>query len=91
MQDAFTTDGLRQEMSTHRYWLQYLIYTVAVHQYLSQALPDYSYEKHFGGVYYVFLRGVDGEQTNGHTNGIYYDLPPLELINDLSNILGDFT
>ncbi len=90
-QEDFDPAGLRQEISTHRYWLQYLIYTVAVHQYLSNALPNYSYEKHFGGVYYVFLRGVDGRETNGHTNGIFYDLPPPQLINDLSRILGAFT
>lgn len=89
-QDDFGADGICEEMSTHRYWLQYMVYTVAVHQYLSNALPGYSYEKHFGGVYYVFLRGVDGQATNGQPNGIYYDLPPLELIQNLSSILGDF-
>lgn len=90
-QADFDQSGLLEEMSTHHYWLQYLIYTVAVHQYLSRTLPGYSYAKHFGGIYYVFLRGVDGQEQNGHTNGIYYDLPPLDLINDLSAILGDFT
>ena len=89
-QADFTLDGLYEEMSAHRYWLQYLIYTVAIHQYLTNALPGYSYHDHFGGIYYVFLRGVDGRQLNGYTNGIFYDLPPLDLINDLSAILGDF-
>jgi len=90
-QSDFDQAGIRKEMSTHRYWLQYLIYTVAVHQYLSHGIPNYHYDEHFGGVYYVFLRGVDGRQQDGHPNGIYYNRPPLALIENLSTILGDFT
>jgi exodeoxyribonuclease V beta subunit len=89
-QADFDRDGMLNEMSTHRYWLQYLIYSVAVHQYLTHALPDYDYEKHFGGVYYIFLRGVDGLHQANQTNGVYCDRPPLALLNQLSAILGDF-
>jgi exodeoxyribonuclease V beta subunit len=87
----FCPVGLIDEMSRHRYWLQYLIYTVAVHQYLATAMPGYNYTDHFGGVYYIFLRGVDGQMLNGQPNGIYHDRPPLQLIEELSSILGDFT
>lgn len=89
-QTDFTQDGMQEEISDHGYWLQYLLYTVAVHQYLASTLPGYHYEQHYGGVYYVFLRGVDGQRTQGHTHGIYYDRPPLELIKKLASILGDF-
>ncbi len=85
-QDDFNAEGLRSEMASHGYWLQYLIYCVAVHQHLVKALPGYDYEKNFGGVYYVFLRGVNGEG-----DGVYADRPPLDLIRELSGILGDFT
>lgn len=87
----FYQAGLKDEISLHRYWLQYLIYTVAVHQYLSKAMPGYKYEDHFGGIYYVFLRGVDGSVEDGYTNGIYYDLPPLQLIENMSEVIGDFS
>lgn len=91
-QKDFDKKGLEEEISFHRYWLQYLIYSVAVHQYLSKALPRYEYNKHFGGVYYMFLRGVDGKKDpDGHINGIYEDRPPEDLVKELSEILGDFS
>ena len=91
-QGDFSQDGLKDEVARHIYWLQYLIYTVAVHQFLSKSLTSYKYEKHFGGIYYVFLRGVDGKQdAQGHANGIYMDRPELDLVEKLSGILGDFS
>ena len=44
-------------------------------------LADYSYEKHFGGVYYVFLRGVDPDM--GPDYGVYRDRPSEELVKKL--------
>jgi len=52
--------GIDQAMNEHAYHLQYLLYSVALHRYLQQRLPDYQYEQHFGGVYYLFVRGVRG-------------------------------
>ena len=46
-------------MAEHRYDLQYQLYTLALHRYLRHRLPDYDYRRHFGGVIYLFLRGVD--------------------------------
>ena len=85
-QEDLNTKGVQEEMSLHGYWLQYLVYCVAVHQYLKAALPDYDYDTHFGGVYYLFLRGI-----NGTDDGIYADRPPKALIEELSSLLGDFT
>ena len=81
----FDAAGVREEMSGHGYWLQFLIYTVAVHQHLKATLPGYDYDRHFGGVYYLFLRGVDGRG-----GGVYADRPPLALIEEFSDILGAF-
>lgn len=33
----------------------------ALHRYLRHRIADYDYERHFGGVIYLFLRGVDKE------------------------------
>lgn len=85
--EDFDADGLRAEIATHAYFLQYLIYTVALHQYLAGSGADYNYDKHFGGVFYVFLRATQP----GKTNGIYFDRPPLPLITDLSSVLGVFS
>ncbi len=46
----------------HRYDLQYQLYTLALHRYLRHRMADYGYEPHFGGVIYLFLRGVDGQR-----------------------------
>ncbi len=48
-------------MQAHRYDLQYQLYTLALHRYLRHRIADYDYEHHFGGVIYLFLRGVDKE------------------------------
>jgi len=76
---------LLREMNENFYILQYHIYTLALHQYLRNRLGDYDYEKHFGGVFYIFLRGVDPER--GQEFGIYRDLPGKELIEALSREL----
>ena len=81
--DAYNPEALRQTMIREFYVLQYYIYSVALHRYLSFRLPKYRYERHFGGVFYLFLRGIDPAW--GPTNGIYYDLPEKALIEDLSH------
>ena len=70
--------ALLREMKENFYILQYHIYTLALHQYLKNRIRDYDYDKHFGGVFYIFLRGVDPER--GAEFGIYRDLPGKELI-----------
>jgi exodeoxyribonuclease V beta subunit len=73
-------------MAREHYCLQYLIYTVALHRYLRVRLPGYDYEKNFGGVYYIFLRGLDRQFGQG--SGIYRDKPPGPLVRELSDLFG---
>jgi exodeoxyribonuclease V beta subunit len=49
---------LAAAMAAHGYHLQYLIYSVALHRYLRGRITDYDYDSHFGGVHYLFVRGV---------------------------------
>lgn len=81
--DDFGTAGLNNEMARNAYFLQYLIYTVALNGYLQKHLEGYTYDTHFGGVFYVFLRGIEHEQTHG----IFSDRPSSEMIEDLSALL----
>uniref|UniRef100_UPI002B278C3E PD-(D/E)XK nuclease family protein n=1 Tax=Immundisolibacter sp. TaxID=1934948 RepID=UPI002B278C3E len=76
--------ALRAAMAEHRYDLQYLVYTVALHRYLRLRVPDYDYERHFGGVYYLFLRGMAPGQGDA---GIYFDRPPASLVRALEAAL----
>ncbi|MFP3869616.1 MAG: exodeoxyribonuclease V subunit beta [Syntrophobacteria bacterium] len=84
--DDYGQDELAAVMEKEFYVLQYHIYTVALDQYLRARLPGYDYGSHFGGVYYIFLRGVD--PARGPDYGIYRDRPPEDLIQALcANLL----
>jgi len=77
---------LAQAMVEHDYDLQYLIYSVALHRYLARRVPDYDYERHFGGVYYLFLRGMNGGGA-GTGTGVYADRPSFQRIAELERVL----
>ena len=65
-------------MSEDLYILQYHIYLLALHQYLKLHVPEYSYESDFGGILYLFLRGIHKQQ--GPEFGIYRNIPSPDLI-----------
>ena len=60
-----------------------MIYTLALNRYLELRAPGYDYEKLFGGILYVFLRGVD--PAKGARYGIYRDRPSWDRIEGLSD------
>ncbi|WP_105903223.1 exodeoxyribonuclease V subunit beta [Vibrio gangliei] len=55
--EDYHPDKLSQAMLEHRYDFQYQIYALALHRFLKSRLANYDYQQHFGGVYYLFLRG----------------------------------
>lgn len=59
--------ALMGAMAEHDYFLQYWIYSVALHQYLAQVIPDYDYDTQFGGAFYLFIRGVSAD------TGVYFN------------------
>ncbi|MFT2110069.1 exodeoxyribonuclease V subunit beta [Marinomonas sp. 2405UD68-3] len=63
--DDYHDQALKDGIADHRYDLQYQLYTLALHRYLGSRLEDYDYDKHIGGVFYLFLRGMDGESQQG--------------------------
>jgi len=66
-------------MAEHHYTLQYLLYSVALHRYLQQRLPHYEYNTHFGGVFYLFVRGMRHDLPG---NGVYFHKPDRSLIDE---------
>lgn len=74
---AYTQQAMASAMQAHRYDLQYQLYTLALHRYLRHRITDYEYERHFGGVIYLFLRGIDSEHPQ---QGIYSTRPDGALI-----------
>jgi exodeoxyribonuclease V beta subunit len=83
----YAADGMAQSMAEHAYHLQYLLYTVALHRYLELRLPAYRYEEHFGGVLYLFVRGVRPHWTHeGHQTGVYRHLPSAACVDELRSL-----
>ncbi|MFV9997766.1 MAG: exodeoxyribonuclease V subunit beta [Arsenophonus endosymbiont of Dermacentor nuttalli] len=80
---AYSQEAIQCSMIEHRYDLQYQLYTLAMHRYLRNCLPNYDYQKHFGGVIYLFLRGVDGKNPG---YGIYHTIPTYTFINSLDQL-----
>lgn len=74
--------SLEQAMLANHYDWQYLFYTLALHRYLQQRDVNYHYETHFGGVFYCFLRGMNGE----NQDGVFFDKPDYALIQALENL-----
>ena len=81
--EHYSQTALAGSINSHRYNLQYLIYTVALHRYLGKRVTDYNYESHFGGVYYLFVRGM----RPGSSNGVWFDKPPFALIDALDQMM----
>ncbi|WP_448565290.1 exodeoxyribonuclease V subunit beta [Thalassotalea ganghwensis] len=77
--EDYRQECLVENIQHHHYDLQYLIYSVALHRYLSQKLANYKIEQHFGGCLYLYLRGMS--PVNKHHEGVYFcHLPPEELL-----------
>jgi exodeoxyribonuclease V beta subunit len=82
--EDYAGPSLLREMVERRYFLQYYLYCVALDRYLASRMAEYDYETHFGGVYYVFLRGVVDTET---ASGIFHDRPTAGLVADLRKLL----
>jgi exodeoxyribonuclease V beta subunit len=80
----YDREGIRACMLQHSYFLQYHLYTVAADLYLSRRVSGYEYDKQFGGVFYVFFRGLDPAIPG---RGIFHHLPPADLVSDLRQLL----
>ena len=83
--DDYKPEALTKIMEAEFYILQYHLYVLAVHRYLRIRLPGYDYDAHFGGVFYIFLRGVDPSNTSD--TGIFRDRPTKETIDCLGDTL----
>ena len=81
----YAVSHLTRNMGAAYYNLQYYIYTVALHKYLASRLADYTYDTHFGGVFYLFIRGIHPDYPG---SGIFFDRPPADLVDALVNLFG---
>lgn len=86
--ETYTRPAMEQAMRAHRYDLQYQLYSLALHRYLRHRLADYDYDRHFGGVIYLFLRGMDGQEGG---QGIFTTRPVRPLIDGLDQLFAGET
>jgi len=85
--EDYHEERIRQAMLTHNYNLQYRIYTAALVRYLRVRLNSFDYERHFGGVFYIFLRGVRPRM--GSRYGIFWDRPSKKEMDDfMARLIG---
>ncbi|MDR1450248.1 MAG: UvrD-helicase domain-containing protein [Propionibacteriaceae bacterium] len=86
----YTAPRLAEAMMASHYPLQALLYSVALHRFLRWRLPDYDPGRHFGGIAYLFVRGMAGPDTpiaNGTPCGVFAWRPAIGLVGDLDDLL----
>ncbi|MBB3103294.1 exodeoxyribonuclease V subunit beta [Azomonas macrocytogenes] len=71
-------ERLLQALAGEHYYLQYLIYLVALRRFLRQRLADFCDEQ-LGGVFYLFLRGMPEA-------GVFFARPPDSLLDALDRL-----
>lgn len=76
--DTYAQEHIVRSMLSHRYEVQYTLYILAVHRLLKSRLPNYDYEQHMGGAFYLYLRGIDQAG-----QGVYFSRPSFALIDAL--------
>ena len=80
---AYHGAAIAAEMQRNFYALQLCLYSVALHRYLRMRKPGYDFEQHFGGAFYIFLRGIDPAQPK---SGVHFQRLSRGLVEKLSGI-----
>ena len=78
--EAYQNDTMQMEINSRRYDLQYMLYSVALHRFLQNRQQDYCYQNHFGGVYYLYLRGMRSDADTG----VFFTLPDEAFLEQLN-------
>ena len=80
--EQYTSTYIHDAMNQSNYHLQYLIYTLALKKYLSSRMSNFEFDKHFGGVIYLFLRGCREDQSTG----VYFTRPNIKTIEQIETL-----
>lgn len=83
---SFGRENLHRLMLEHHYYLQAVLYALAWHRHLDRSLPDYQPRRDFGGVFYLFLRGMQGPDTPPG-QGVLFLRPPEEALRRLDEFI----
>lgn len=80
----YDNSSLEEKMLESHYLLQARLYCAALHRHLKSQLPNYDPNTHFGGVFYLFVRGFP-------TDGIWFERPSAEALEHLSSLFAQPT
>lgn len=69
----YSRQSMADAMAEHHYFLQYYLYVAALHKYLESRRTSYAYDTHFGGVFYLFIRGMHPDF--GPESGVFFHRP----------------
>ncbi|WWO97830.1 MAG: exodeoxyribonuclease V subunit beta [Candidatus Dasytiphilus stammeri] len=83
---SYTHEAMENFVILNRYDLQYHLYSLALYRYLRQRLDNYDYNLNFGGVYYIFLRGISTLKDMQDHTGILKVKPNIACIQALDKI-----
>ncbi len=82
----YLPERISRSIAKERYHLQFSLYTVALDAHLSRCLgKDWDYERDFGGVYYLYLRGFGTHPDGKH--GAFFHRPSAGFVSKLRSIL----
>jgi len=84
--DDYSSASMIQAMRAHNYGLQAWIYSVVLTNFLQETIVDYSFDRHFGGVLYLFVRGMKSDEP---CSGVFSFLPHAEKLEQLSRLFSD--
>ncbi len=85
----YASGPLQQAMALQGYTLQALLYALALQRHLQRRLSGYRHDLHFGGVLYLFVRGVrpDWTLSDGRPAGVHWMQPTPAMLQQLSALL----
>jgi exodeoxyribonuclease V beta subunit len=80
LEEGYDQASIERNMTQANYHLQYKIYTIAALRWFKKNMENrFDPEKHFGGIFYFYIRGMNRK----NNNGIYYLSPkrlgPIEM------------
>jgi len=81
--ESFSEENILHEMRSHNYHLQYYLYTMALRRYLKYRLPESEFGDVFGGVYYLFIRGM----ASGTGRGVFHSVPEEKIIDQMDLLI----
>ena len=80
---AYERPLLCKAMQENHFYLQYYVYGMAFRRYLTSRIPSFDFDTQFGGVFYLFFRGM----RTGAQTGVYFHRPSSVVIEELSRVI----